>query len=120
VQINISTRHGRISTETQEKVREKVAKLSRLYERMTAVEVTVDLGHAEKPEIELRVSIELADDLISTDSGENFWGALDGATHKMEQQLRRHKEKIKGHRTPGHRHQDVSDLTEEPEAEEVE
>jgi ribosome-associated translation inhibitor RaiA len=36
--------------------------------------------------------------------------AVDGAMHKLEQQLRKHKEKvIQGHRTPGHRHEEVAE-----------
>lgn len=107
MQINISTRHGHLSTATREKLSEKVGKLLRLYERVTAVEVTVDLQHEDKPEVELRVSAERAEDFVATEQSSSFHGAVDGALHKIEQQLRKHKEKKKGHRTPGHRHQEM-------------
>ena len=38
VQINISTRHGHISDETQEKINEKLEKLPRIYDRISAIE----------------------------------------------------------------------------------
>jgi ribosome-associated translation inhibitor RaiA len=41
--------------------------------------------------------------------------AVDGAIHKLEQQIRKHKEKLKGHRTPGHRHEEVTPEPMEPE-----
>ena len=43
MQISISTRHGDLSAGTREKISEKVQKLSRLFDRLTAINVTADL-----------------------------------------------------------------------------
>ena len=67
MQINISTRHGHLSTESQEKITQRVEKLLRFNDRLTATEVTVDLGHAETPSVEFRVSVEKAEDFVATD-----------------------------------------------------
>ena len=114
MQINISTRHGQLSPDTRETITEKVKKLSRLFERLTAVEITIDLEHADSPGVELRVSAERREDFVATAGSSSMMAALDGAVHKLEQQLRKHKEKLKGHRTPGHRHLEVPA---EPESE---
>ena len=101
MQVNISARHGHLSSATQERVEEKVEKLRRFFDRITAIEVTVDLEHRETPEVEVRVSAEHTDGFVATDTAELF-AALDRVIHKLEQQLRKHKEKIQsGHRTPG-------------------
>lgn len=106
MQINISTRHGHLSQASQDKISEKVAKLTRLFERLTAVDVVCDVEHPENPSVEIRVSAELHDDFVAKDEAPNLMAALDGALHKLEQQIRKFKEKLKGHRTPGHRHED--------------
>ncbi len=112
MQINVSTRHGHLSQETQEKITEKIAKLSRLFERLTAAEVTIELGNRDDPTVEVRVSVERAEHFVAADRSGNLLASVDGVIHKLEQQLRKHKEKIKGHRTPGHRHQEVVEESE--------
>lgn len=104
MQINISARHGELSAPTQEKISEKVAGLPKFFDRLTSIQVTVDLEHRENPSVELRVKAEHADDFIALDSDENLLAALDSVLHKVEKQLRKHKEKVTGHRVPGHRH----------------
>ena len=49
MQINISARHGHLSDATRDKITAKVEKLARLFERLSAIEVTVDLEHEQNP-----------------------------------------------------------------------
>lgn len=98
MQISISTRHGHLSTGTQESIRSKVEKLLRFNDRLSATEVTVDLARVETPHVEFRVSVEKAEDFVATDEHENLMAAVDSCMHKIEQQLRKHKEKTVGHR----------------------
>ena len=98
MQINISTRHGHLSAGTQEKITERVEKLRRFNDRLTATEVTIDLEHEESPRVEFRVSVEKAEDLVATDQSDSLMAAVDSCLHKVEHQLRKHKEKMIGHR----------------------
>ena len=98
MQINLSTRHGHLSSDTQEKITEKVEKLLRFHDRLTATEVTVDLEHKDLTSVEFRVSVEKSADLVATDQNESLLAAVDSCLHKVEQQLRKHKEKMTGHR----------------------
>lgn len=98
MQISISTRHGHISTGTQESITAKVEKLLRFNDRLSATEVIVDLARAEVPAVEFRVSVEKAEDFVAKDENENLMAAVDACLHKIEQQLRKHKEKTVGHR----------------------
>ena len=45
MQITISARHGHLSDQTQQKISEKAKKLRKFFDRITAIEVTVDLEH---------------------------------------------------------------------------
>jgi putative sigma-54 modulation protein len=97
VQINISARHGHLSDATRAKITAKVEKLARLFERLAAIEVTVDLEHAELPVVDVLVSAEHKHDFVSNDRADSLMAALDGAIHKIEQQLRKYKEKVVDH-----------------------
>ena len=115
MQVNISARHGQLSAGTQEKITEKVEKLIRLFDRVTSIQVTVDLEHEDTPSVEVHVTAEHATDFVARETAGSVFAALDGTVHKIEQQLRKHKEKrITGHRVPGRKQIEV---TLEPEGE---
>jgi putative sigma-54 modulation protein len=97
VQVNISTRHGHLGTTTQAKVTEKVSKLTRYHERLTVAEVTVDLENEEQPSLEIQVTAEKAGKFVASASAEQLMTALDTVLHKLEQQLKKHKEKSADH-----------------------
>ena len=60
--------------------------------------MTVDLERTEAPQVELKVSVEKSEDFIATDANESLLSAVESCLHKVEQQLRKHKEKVVGHR----------------------
>ncbi len=101
MRISVSTRHGHLAAETQEKISHKLEKLSRYHDRIASATIIVDLQEESKPDVELKIAVEGAPDFVSHARGTNLLGAVEGAMHKMEQQLRRHKEKvIDQHREP--------------------
>jgi putative sigma-54 modulation protein len=103
VQIKISTRHGHISDETQDKIMEKLEKLPRLYDRMSSMEVTVDLERRDLPSVDLKVSAKHHEFVAASQRGE-LLASIDEVVEKMEQQLRKHKDKVQDrHRGPSHR-----------------
>lgn len=116
MQINISTRHGHLGQQTQENIVEKVGKLRRFNERLTGVDVTLDMEQRDSFAVEMRISAEHTHDFVANDVSSNVMAAVDGTIHKLEQQLRRHKEKVKGHKVTGLKHQDLPEDS-EPDAE---
>jgi putative sigma-54 modulation protein len=116
VQVKISARHGHLSSETQVKITDKVEKLRRLFDRVTAIGVTVDLEHRDSPVVELRVSVERTDDFLATDSAPSVIAALDATIHKLEQQLRKHKDKRRGHHARGAKGVEAGEPSEDIEA----
>ena len=101
MQVRISTRRGDLSQATQEKITKKVEKLQRFFERLTAVDITVDLTKADEPTIEVVVSAEHKNDFVARDSSKDMFGSLDTIIAKLEQQIKKHKEKIQSHNRLG-------------------
>ncbi len=113
MQTKISARHGHLSEATQEKISARVEKLTRYFERLTAIEVTVNLEHRDTPIVDLRVSAEHKHDFVATSQSDDLMASVDTVIRKLEQQLRKYKEKLQDrHRNTGSRQQEPAD--EEP------
>lgn len=97
MQIKISARHGSLSDTTQDKITAKVEKLTRRFERLTAITVTIDLEHRETPGVDIHVSAEHKHDFVASCQGQELMAGLDHVIHKLEQQLRKYKDKIQDH-----------------------
>ncbi|QEG02853.1 ribosome hibernation promoting factor HPF [Stieleria maiorica] len=104
MQVSVSARHGSLQPGDQELIQEKAVKLRRLNDRINAIEVTVDLENTDKPAVEIQVSIEHSGECVATAEATTVIAALDMSIPKVEQQLRRIKEKKTGHRATGHKH----------------
>jgi len=94
VQTQISTRHGQLSEASQQKIAAKAEKLLRIFDRLTSIEVIVDLEDESNPRVDLKVAAEHKHDFVAHDQSENLMGSVDEAVHKVEQQLRKYKEKV--------------------------
>ena len=115
VQINISTRHGHLSDASQDKITNKAEKLARIFDRITSIRVTIDLSDQDNPCVDIGVSAEHKREFVASDRSNNLMSSVDSAVHKLEQQLRKYKEKVQErHRHPEARHQT---MPVEPEAE---
>jgi putative sigma-54 modulation protein len=106
MQISISVRHGDLQPGDQQLIEEKVERLRRLFDRVNAIEVIIDMKQIDNPMVEIMVSAEHAADCVASADATTVIAALDLAIPKVEQQLRRAKEKITGHRVTGHKHID--------------
>ena len=97
MQIKISARHGHLSEATQQFIRDKAQKLLRLFERLTQIEVTVDLK-SEMKVVEFLVSAEHKHDFVAREQNTDILAAVDLVMAKLEGQLRRYKEKVQDRR----------------------
>jgi putative sigma-54 modulation protein len=98
VQIKISARHGNLSDETQQFIRDKASKLLHLFERIKIIEVTVDFSNDDNKLVEFLVSLEHKHDLVAREHSKDVLVAVDLVLDKLQHQLRKHKEKIQDHR----------------------
>jgi putative sigma-54 modulation protein len=101
VQVKISVRHGHLGEATQNTIREKADKLLHLFERLTMIEITVDLKKSEEDhrcQVEFLVQAEHKHDFVARESHNDVIAAVDLCLNKVQSQLRRYKEKIQDHR----------------------
>jgi putative sigma-54 modulation protein len=122
VQVSISVRHGQLAESTQENLKSKVEKLSRFFYRLLGIEIVVDLQDEQSPVVEIMVSAEHKHDFVAKVKSGNLTSAADAASQKIEQQLRKYKEKLQQkHRNSQQRRPEVVAETEtETETEEHE
>ncbi|MFM8405731.1 MAG: ribosome hibernation-promoting factor, HPF/YfiA family [Pirellulaceae bacterium] len=109
MQVNVSARHGHLKAGDQQLIVEKSEKLRRFFDRINAIEVTVDLEHQEKPTLEFNIYADGSHDFVASASSTTVQAALDLAIEKVEQQLRKHKERITDHKVAGHKHLEIPD-----------
>ncbi len=97
VQIKISVRHGHLNDATQQFIRDKAEKLLHFFERLTMIEVTVDLQKDQKW-VEFLVQAEHKHDFVARESIPICWRRSIWPWTSCQLQLRRYKEKIQDHR----------------------
>jgi putative sigma-54 modulation protein len=97
VQIKISTRHGHLTDETQEHIREKAGKLLHIFQRIMQIEVLVDIKDDDKF-VEFLVSAEHKHDFVASERNKDLLAAVDLVLAKLEGQVRKYKEKVQDHR----------------------
>lgn len=97
MQIEIVTRHGSLSPEQHQHISERAEKLKKYFDRLMSIEVAVEhIKHAWK--VEILVSAEHKHDFVATEESQTLDSAMDLCAHKVENQLRRYKEKIQHHK----------------------
>jgi putative sigma-54 modulation protein len=94
VQIQISTRRGHLSDVSQERIKAKGEKLTKIFDRLTAIEFIIDLADSAAPRVDLKVSAEHKHDFVAHHESDNLMGSVDAVVHRLEQQLRKYKEKV--------------------------
>lgn len=97
MQIEVTCRHGHINDYAHDHIVSKSEKLLTFFERVTAIQVTVDFEN-NRAKVEILVDAEHKHNFVSHDTADDVISAYDGAFHKMEQQIKKYKEKIQDHR----------------------
>jgi len=115
VQVAITCRHGDIPDDLREYITQKAEKLPNYFERVTAINVTLDF-EGDRVTSEIIVDAEHKHDFVAKDTGDDVRPTFDSSLQKMEQQIRRYKEKLQDHR----RDRPTGTVPEMPEDEESE
>lgn len=97
MQIKISARHGHLAEATQQFIHDKAEKLLHIFDRLTLIEVTVDL-QGDLKKCEFKVLPEHKHEIVAHAENHDLLAAVDMVLHKLEMQLRRFKEKLQDHR----------------------
>lgn len=97
MQVKITAKHGHLSEETQQLIREKAEKLLHIFQRLMMIEVLVDFKEDEKV-VEFLVSAEHKHDFVAREKNHDVLTACERVLEKLEGQVRKYKEKIQNHR----------------------
>ena len=89
----ISGRHIDITEAMKRHAEEKTSKLARYYNSINQVEVVIDGGLGGKVSVEVIARAEHSKVFVCNETGEDAYGCIDIAVHKLEEQLRRAKGK---------------------------
>lgn len=98
MQVSVTARHGNITDEVRDHITQKSEKLLTFLERVFAIDVTVDFENKDRIRVELLVDAEHRHNFVAHDDGEDVLSTFDRAYQKMEQQIRKYKEKLQDHR----------------------
>ncbi|MBM4025072.1 MAG: ribosome-associated translation inhibitor RaiA [Planctomycetes bacterium] len=94
MRFTITGKHIAITEAIREYAQEKTAKLPRYYDGVSQVEVIVDSSRgANKVSVEIIARGEHGIVFVATEAGDSALACIDGAVHKLEQQLRKKKAK---------------------------
>lgn len=108
MRINISGHHVEVTEALREYVINKLSRLERHFDNITHVDVTLIVEKlVQKAEASVHVS---GADLFANDQNENMYAAIDGLTDKLDRQIIKHKEKIRGkHNRDSVKQQNISE-----------
>lgn len=112
MQVAITCRHGNVRDEVRQQITRKAERLLTYFERITAIHVTVDFQD-DRVRVEVLVDAEHKHDFVAQEIGDDVPATFDRTLSKIEQQIKRYKEKIQDHR----RDRPMGEAPEEPAAE---
>jgi len=101
VQVAISCKHGQLNGNQQEYMTRKAEKLLTYFERVTAINVTATFDKG-RVRVEILVDAEHKHNFVAYDIGDDVIPTFDVTLHKMEQQIKKYKERIQDHRRDLH------------------
>jgi putative sigma-54 modulation protein len=100
LQILITGRHVGVTEAMKDYAREKAGKLEKIHDRLTRVEVTMDVDH-DAHRVEIVADAPRGVRLVGKAEGPDMYSAVDMAEEKLSSQLRRHKQRLVDHHRGG-------------------
>jgi putative sigma-54 modulation protein len=96
VQVAIACRHGTLRPDTHDYVVLKAEKLLTYFDRVTAIQVTFEFSNGTAT-AEILVDAEHKHNFVAREAAAEAATAFDAALHKMEQQIKKYKDRIQDH-----------------------
>ena len=99
--IVVEARHMDVTAAMRQYVETKASKLIKFYDKLQTVEVTLDV-EADKPSVEIVASARKKSVFVATHRDDDMYACIDQCLHKIAEQLRRHKDRVRDHQKTGH------------------
>ena len=97
MQTTISVRHGSVEDATRELIETKLSKLQKFFDRPATLEVTLDLEPRNDPAMDVQLTADRKVFVVRVQAGD-LRSSLDDALYKLEQQIKKYKEKMQDKR----------------------
>jgi len=95
MQINITGHHIDVTPALRAYVTEKLQRISRHFDHVISTNVILKVeNHQQQAEATVHAA---GKSLFAQDSGSDMYAAIDGLADKLDKQVRRHKDRIRGH-----------------------
>jgi len=101
VNVSVAARHMEVTDAMREHAEEKVGKLPRFYDGLHSADVTFALDGTEYV-VEIVAHGKRKSVFVARHRGGDMYAAVDQCVHKLQEQLRRHKDKIRDRQGPPH------------------
>lgn len=92
--LEITARHASIRQDVKDYAAQKVGKLEHYFAHITSIHVVINIGKDEQRAVEIVVAAAGGATLVAEERNPDPFAAIDLAVHKLETQLRKHKEKL--------------------------
>ena len=99
--ITISGRHMEITAAIRAHAEEKANKLPKYYDLIQEIEVILDGSEAKAKRAEIVVTAEHNNRFVASHEGEDLYGCIDMAVHKVQHQITAHKDKYRNRKHSG-------------------
>jgi putative sigma-54 modulation protein len=101
VNIVVTSRHMNVPEDFRQKAEAKVEKLERYFDSLQSVELTLD-HEADQAKVEILAVAKHKTQFVATARDGDLGVALDQCVHKVSEQIRRHKDKVRDHKGVPH------------------
>ena len=97
--IIIKAPHMEVTDALREHIEAKASKLPKYYRSIQSIEVILAM-EADKAVVEIVVGASHKHTFVATQRDDDMYACIDQCTHKITEQLRRHKDKVRNHHGP--------------------
>lgn len=101
MKVSVAGRHMGLTAAMRQYAQEKVDKLPRYYDGLLGVDVTFDKD-AGSFEVEIVATGKRKAVFVAHHRGDDIYACADQCFHKLQQQLRRHKDRVRDRHGPTH------------------
>lgn len=99
--IVVKGRHMEVTDSIRQYVETKAEKLPKYYDNIQSIEVTLGL-EADHPVAEIVVQAARKSTFVATHRNGDMYACIDQCLHKISEQLRRHKDRVRDRQGPTH------------------